>query len=63
MAYLPDEFDTVMEYIAQKRMDVEKMVTGTTDLTGLGSAFERLASGKSEDIKIVCREGILVWKV
>ncbi|MBC2715991.1 MAG: alcohol dehydrogenase catalytic domain-containing protein [Desulfobacteraceae bacterium] len=55
MAYLPEEFDTAIDYIAQKRIDVEKLVTSTTDLTGLGAAFERLASGKSEDIKIICR--------
>jgi 2-desacetyl-2-hydroxyethyl bacteriochlorophyllide A dehydrogenase len=55
MAYLPDEFDTAIEYIARKRMDVEKLVTSTTDLNGLGAAFERLASGTSEEIKIICK--------
>ena len=55
MAYLPEEFDTAIDYIKQKRIDVEKLVTSTTDLNGLGAAFERLASGKSEDIKIICR--------
>ena len=55
MAYLPEEFDTAIEYIAQNRIDVEKLVTSTTDLNGLGAAFERLASGTSEEIKIVCR--------
>lgn len=53
MAYLPEEFDAALDYIARKRIDVEKLVTSTTDLTGLGAAFERLASGNSEDIKIV----------
>ncbi|MEZ4566636.1 MAG: hypothetical protein R2860_06600 [Desulfobacterales bacterium] len=55
MAYLPEEFDMAIDYIAQKRVDVEKLVTGTTDLTGLGDAFERLASENSKDIKIICR--------
>ena len=55
MAYLPDEFDTAMEYIAQNRIDVEKLVTSTTDLQSLGLAFETLASGASEEIKIICR--------
>jgi threonine dehydrogenase-like Zn-dependent dehydrogenase len=43
-----------MEYIARKRMDVEKLVTSTTDLIGLGAAFDRLASGTSEEIKVIC---------
>ncbi len=55
MAYLPEEFDTAIEYIAQKRIDVEKLVTSTTNLVGLGAAFEKLASGTSEQIKIICR--------
>jgi 2-desacetyl-2-hydroxyethyl bacteriochlorophyllide A dehydrogenase len=55
MGYLPEEFDTTMDYIAEQRIDVEKLVTGTTALAGLGPAFERLASGTSEDIKIICR--------
>ena len=55
MAYLPEEFDTDIDYIKQKRIDVEKLVTSTTDLNGLGGAFERLASGTSEDIKIICK--------
>jgi threonine dehydrogenase-like Zn-dependent dehydrogenase len=55
MAYLPEEFDTAMEYIAQKRMDVEKLMTSITDLNNLGAAFDRLASGTSEEIKIICK--------
>jgi len=58
MAYLPEEFDTAIDYIAEKRIDVEKLVTGTTTLTGLGDTFERLASGNSEDIKVICETGI-----
>ncbi len=59
MGYLPEEFDTTMDYIARKRIDVEKLVTGTTDLAGLGSAFEGLASGTSEDIKIIYRSPLV----
>lgn len=55
MAYFPEEFDTAIDYIAEKRIDVEKLVTGTAELTGLGDAFERLSSGNSNDIKMICR--------
>ncbi len=58
MAYLPEEFDTAIDYIKQNRINVEKLVTNTTDLAGLDTAFERLASGESEEIKIVCKTGI-----
>ena len=58
MAYLSEEFDTAIDYIADKRIDVGKLVTGTTGLTGIDKAFERLASGTSEDIKIICKAGI-----
>jgi threonine dehydrogenase-like Zn-dependent dehydrogenase len=54
MAYLPEEFDTTIDYIARKRINVETLVTGTTDLNGLGAAFEQLASGGSDDIKVIC---------
>lgn len=63
MAYLPEEFDTAIDYIAQKRIDVQKLMTSTTDLIGLGDAFERLAAGNSEDIKIVCKSGRLRTEV
>lgn len=55
MGYLPEEFDTAMDYIAQKRIKVEKLVTCTTNLASLGSAFEKLASGTSREMKIVYR--------
>jgi L-iditol 2-dehydrogenase len=55
MGYLPHEFDLAMQYIADKRLSVEKIITRTISLYEVQSAFERLSSGTSPEVKVLIR--------
>lgn len=53
MAYLPDEFDTVIDCMAQKEFNVETLVTSTVTLEAIPNVFNRLARGQLNEMKII----------
>ena len=55
LGYLPQEFDLAMQYIADKRLPVEKIITRTISLHEVQDAFERLSSGTSSEVKVLIR--------
>ena len=53
-AYLPSEFDTVMDFMARGVLkNMERFISRTIDMNEAQSAFEDLHSGKSRDVKVV----------
>jgi (R,R)-butanediol dehydrogenase/meso-butanediol dehydrogenase/diacetyl reductase len=52
LGYLHEEFDYTMQLIADGRLDVAALHTGTVGLEGLEGAFQRLLAGGS-DVKIL----------
>lgn len=57
-AYLPAEFDCVIDYLAGRRIAVEALVTSEIPLAAVPAAFEQLAGGASGDIKVLIRPGL-----
>lgn len=53
LAYLHDEFETVMAMMADGRIRAEPLHTSTVGLDGLGNVFAELASGESDQIKVL----------
>jgi 2-desacetyl-2-hydroxyethyl bacteriochlorophyllide A dehydrogenase len=53
LGYLPEEFDSTMDYIAGKRLNVGKYISRTICLDEVQSSFECLSSSASADIKIL----------
>ncbi len=53
LAYLHEEFEMAMSMIADGRVRVEPMHTSTTTLDGLDAVLADLASGASEQIKVL----------
>jgi L-iditol 2-dehydrogenase len=48
-----DEFDICMDLIAKGKIKVKKYISDTVSMDGVQDAFERLSSGKTEDVKIL----------
>ena len=53
LAYFHEEFEMVMAMIADGRVDVEPLHTGTVGLDGLSAALADLASGQSLQTKVL----------
>ncbi len=53
LAYRHEEFSMVMSMIADGRIDVTSQHTSTTSLTGLGEVLTDLASGRTEQTKVL----------
>lgn len=53
IAYTYEEFNNVINMLANKEISLKEFITDTVSLEGLNEAFERLISGKSKDIKIL----------
>jgi len=53
LAYLHEEFEMTMEMIADGRIKVDTLHTGTTRLDGLGATLDELASGSSDQTKVL----------
>jgi (R,R)-butanediol dehydrogenase/meso-butanediol dehydrogenase/diacetyl reductase len=53
LAYFHEEFEMVMAMIADGRVDVEPLHTGTVGLHGLAAALSDLASGRSAHTKVL----------
>jgi 2-desacetyl-2-hydroxyethyl bacteriochlorophyllide A dehydrogenase len=55
LGYLPKEFDSALDYIANKRLSVVKYITRTICLDEVQESFECLSSSTSGDVKILIR--------
>ncbi len=55
MAYSLEEFDAVIKYIAEKRVELRKVVNRLVKLEEVPAVFEEIHSGDTEIIKAVCR--------
>ena len=55
LGYFVRDFDTCLDMIARKEIDVERFVTRTCSFDGAQDAFMALTSGKSPDVKIVIK--------
>lgn len=53
LGYIPEEFDQVMESIANRTLCVEHLTGRTISLEDVQESFENLASGDSCDVKIL----------
>ena len=53
IAYTPNEFDTCLEIIANKKINVTKYIDDYIKLEQAQEAFERLTSGKDSAVKII----------
>lgn len=53
IAYTYEEFNDVINMLANKEISLKEFITDTVSLEGVNEAFERLISGKSKDIKIL----------
>lgn len=53
IAYTPEEFDTCLDLIANKRINVLKYIDDFISLDQAQEAFERLTNGKDSAVKIV----------
>lgn len=54
-AYDPEEFDTALDFLARKQLEVEAMITRTIHLEDVPEMFKKMIKGSSEDIKIMIR--------
>ncbi len=48
-----DEFDLCINLFAEKRMDIARFVSNTVSFESAQESFERLSSGKTDDVKIL----------
>lgn len=55
IAYTPDEFDTCLRLIAEKKLNVVKYIDDLVPLESVQESFERLTSGKDAAVKIVIK--------
>jgi 2-desacetyl-2-hydroxyethyl bacteriochlorophyllide A dehydrogenase len=55
LGYLPKEFDSALDYIANKRLSVDKYISRTICMDEVQDAFECLSSSTSADVKILIR--------
>lgn len=55
IAYTPDEFDTCLKLIAEKKINVTKYIDDLVPLEATQESFERLTSGKDSAIKIILK--------
>ncbi len=53
IAYTYEEFNDVINMLANKEISLKEFITDTVSLEGVNEAFGRLISGKSKDIKIL----------
>jgi (R,R)-butanediol dehydrogenase / meso-butanediol dehydrogenase / diacetyl reductase len=53
LAYLHEEFEMTMEMIADGRIVVDTLHTSTTRIDGLGETLDELASGSSDQTKVL----------
>ena len=54
-AYLADEFDVALEFMANKRLNAAPLVSRIVTLDEVPEAFDQLAEGASETMKMVIR--------
>ena len=60
IAYTEAEFDTVIDLIAKKDLDVEKYIDARVPLEEAQASFERLTSGQDDAVKIIFQpDGLL----
>ncbi|MBU0992148.1 MAG: alcohol dehydrogenase catalytic domain-containing protein [Proteobacteria bacterium] len=52
-AYHPQEFDAAIDFLAKKRLQIEKLITRVIALDEVPEMFETMTKGPSEDIKIM----------
>lgn len=55
IAYTPDEFDTCLNLIAKKKINVTKYIDDLVPLEKVQESFERLTNGKDSAIKIIVK--------
>jgi threonine dehydrogenase-like Zn-dependent dehydrogenase len=55
LGYLPKEFDSTLDFIADKRLNVGKYISRTICLDEVQDSFECLSSNTSVDVKILIR--------
>lgn len=55
IAYTEDEFDTCIDLIANKKINVEKYIDAKVSLSEVQKSFERLTSGKDAAVKIIIK--------
>jgi (R,R)-butanediol dehydrogenase/meso-butanediol dehydrogenase/diacetyl reductase len=53
LGYLHEEFDVAMQLIADGRLELAPLRTGTVGLDDLDTAFRRLLGGGSGEVKIL----------
>ncbi len=53
IAYTKKEFETCLELMANKQINVKKFISKTVGLEGVQAAFEELTNGKTSSIKIL----------
>ena len=60
IAYTEAEFDTVIDLIAKKDLDVQKYIDARVPLEEAQASFERLTSGQDDAVKIIFKpDGLL----
>ena len=55
IAYTPDEFDTCLRLISEKKLNVTKYIDDLVPLEAVQESFERLTSGKDAAVKIIIK--------
>ena len=55
IAYTPEEFDTCLKLIANKKINVTKYIDDLVPLEAAQESFERLTSGKDSAVKIILK--------
>lgn len=55
IAYTPDEFDTCLELIAGKKINVTKYIDDLVSLEAVQESFEKLTNGKDAAVKIIVK--------
>ena len=53
IAYKREEFDTVIDLLSKKKINLEKYMDDITTLDDLQASFERLTSGQDDAVKIL----------
>ena len=55
IAYTPDEFDTCLKLISEKKLNVSKYIDDLVPLEAVQESFERLTNGKDAAVKIIIK--------
>lgn len=58
LAYVREEFAMAMAMIADGRLAVDRLHTGTVALADIGATFDELASGRTEHVKVLVAPGL-----